>query len=139
MFISCFSRHSCDDRSCDSRRGVCVDSRRRSANQFSFKPILVYMFCNIWQKGNHVFYVSFASLLNTVMILSFRTDRSWQTLQTQIRLRSSLIRVYTVCNSLSIFWMHHCMVKPLCSNFRAITATFSGVRIFRSFTVILMG
>ena len=41
--------------------------------------------------------------LPTVMILSFWTDRSGQTVQTQIRLRSSLIRVYTVCNSVCIF------------------------------------
>ena len=52
---------------------------------------------------------------NTVMILSFRTDRSWHTVHNQIRLL---------------------MIKPPCSNFRAITATFSGVRIFRSFMVI---
>ena len=40
----------------------------------------------------------------TVMILSFRTDRFGQTVQTQIR--SSLIRVYTVCNFVCIFWSH---------------------------------
>ena len=57
----------------------------------------------------------------TVMILSFRTDRSGQTVQTQIRLllgavwsgsalfaadpdqtRSSLIRIYTICHSVCI-------------------------------------
>ena len=39
----------------------------------------------------------------TVMTLSFRTDRSGQTKQTQIRLlpkKSSLIRVFTVCYSI---------------------------------------
>ena len=40
----------------------------------------------------------------------FRTDRPGQTVQTQ----SSLIRVYTVCNSLCIFWTHFSKVKPLC-------------------------
>ena len=39
--------------------------------------------------------------LHTVMILSFWTDKPWQTVQTQIRL--PLIRIYTVCNSLCIF------------------------------------
>ena len=68
---------------------------------------------------------------HTVMILSFRTDRSWQTVQAQIRL---LIRVYTVCNSLCIFWTHYSTVKPLC-NFRVISANFWGVLIFRIFTV----
>ena len=61
------------------------------------------------------------------MILSFRTDRSGQTVQTQ----SSVIRVYTVCNSLCTFWTHYSTVNPRCSNFRVITANFSGVRFFR--------
>ena len=47
---------------------------------------------------------------------------------------SSLIRVYTVCYSVYIFWTHFTVVKP-CSNFRMITANFSGVRIFGSFTI----
>ena len=74
----------------------------------------------------------------TVRILSFRTDRYGQTVQTQIRLlleESSLIRVYTVCNSVCIFWMHYSTVKPSCSNFSVIKANVLGVRIFRSFTV----
>ena len=56
--------------------------------------------------------------------LSFRTDRSGQTVQTHIRLllRSSLIRVYTACNSGCIFWMHY--FKPSCLTFRVITASF---------------
>ena len=62
------------------------------------------------------------------MILSFWTDRSGQTVQTRIRL---LFRVYTICNSGCIFWVHYSSVKPSCSNFRVITAIFWGVRIFR--------
>ena len=58
---------------------------------------------------------------STLMILSFRTDRSGQTMQTQ---RSSLIRVYTVCHSIYIFWMHYFMIKQPRSNFRVITAIF---------------
>ena len=38
--------------------------------------------------------------------------------------RSSLIRVYTVCNSLCIFGMHYSKEKPSCSTFRLITANF---------------
>ena len=49
------------------------------------------------------------------------SDRSGQTVQTQIRL---LLRVYTVCNSLCIFWMHYSKEKPSCSTFRVITANF---------------
>ena len=47
--------------------------------------------------------------------------------------RSSLIRVYTVCNSLCIVWTHYSMVEPDSSNFRVIT---TNVRIFRKFTVV---
>ena len=36
----------------------------------------------------------------------------------------SLIRVYTVCHSVCIFWARYSMVEPHCSNFRIITATF---------------
>ena len=46
-----------------------------------------------------------------------------------------LIKVYTVCCSVCIFWMHYSVVKPLCSNFRVITTNISDVRIFRSFMV----
>ena len=63
----------------------------------------------------------------TIIILSFWTERSGQTVQTQIRLLlkgSSLIRVYTVCNSLCIFWLHYSKEKPSCSTFRVITANF---------------
>ena len=47
----------------------------------------------------------------------------------QCRLRSdcsesSLIRVFTVCHSVCIFWTHYSMIKPHCSNFRIITAIF---------------
>ena len=74
-------------------------------------------------------------LLDSVMILRFWTDWSLQTVKTQIR--SSLIRVYTVCHCVCIFWTHYSIVKPCCSNFRMITANFSGVQIFRSFTVVM--
>ena len=49
--------------------------------------------------------------------------------------RSSLIRVYTVCNSLCIIWMDYSKETPSCSTFRVITTNFLGVRIFRKFTV----
>ena len=72
---------------------------------------------------------------STMMFLSFRTDSSGQTDQTA----PSLIRVYTVCNSLCIIWTHYTKVKPPCSNSSMITANFSGVRIYRIFTVVLYG
>ena len=52
--------------------------------------------------------------------------------------RSSRIRVYTVCHSVCISWTHYCPVKPPCSNFGIITANFTGVQIFRIFTVIII-
>ena len=49
----------------------------------------------------------------------------------------SLIRVYTVCHSICMFWTPYSMVKQLYnSNFRVTTANFSGVWIFRIFTVL---
>ena len=47
--------------------------------------------------------------------LSIGTDRPKQTVQTQIRLvlKSSLIRVYTVCT----FWTHYWIIKQICSSF----------------------
>ena len=68
-----------------------------------------------------------------VMFLSFRTDRSGQTVQTQIR--GLLIRVYTVCHFICIVWTHYSMVEPHSSTFRVMTTNFLGVRIFRKFTV----
>ena len=47
--------------------------------------------------------------------------------------RSSLIRVYTVCNSGCTFWMHYSKEKSSCSIFRVITANFLGVRNFFGF------
>ena len=46
-----------------------------------------------------------------------------------------LIRVYIVCNSLCIFWMHYSKETPSCSTFIEITTNVLGVRIFRKFMV----
>ena len=70
-----------------------------------------------------------------IMFLSFWTDSSGQTDQAG----PSLIRVYTVWSSLCIIWMHYTMVKPPCSNYSMITTNFSGVRIYRIFTLVLYG
>ena len=43
---------------------------------------------------------------------------------------SSLMRAYTVCHSICIFWMHYFMVKLHCSNFKIIIAIFSECFIF---------
>ena len=44
-----------------------------------------------------------------------RSDSLW---------RSTLIRVYTVCHSVCIFWMHYPMIKLHYSNLRIISAIF---------------
>ena len=41
----------------------------------------------------------------------------------------SLIRVYTVCSSLCIFWMHYSKKTPSCSTFRVITINFPNPKI----------
>ena len=64
-----------------------------------------------------------------VMILCFWTDRSRQTVLTQIGLllKRNLTSIYPVCNSICIFWMHYSVAKPHCSNVRIITVIISGV------------
>ena len=71
------------------------------------------------------------------MVLSFRTDRSGQTVQTQIRLllEEQSDQGLHYFKSGCIFWVHYSSVKQSCSNFRVITANFLGVRIVRKFTV----
>ena len=75
--------------------------------------------------------------MSTVMTLSFRTDRSGQTVQTQIRLlleEQSDQGLHCL-----LFHFHHFEKTPygLASffNFRYITANYFGVRKFRNFTV----
>ena len=65
--------------------------------------------------------------VGSVMFLSFRTDRSGQTVQTQIRLLldQSLHCLQFLC----IFWMHYSKETPSCSTFRMITGV-------RNFTVL---
>ena len=50
---------------------------------------------------------------DTVVIQSFRTDMFAQA-------RPSLIRIYTVCHSVCIFWTYYSMVKAHCSNLRKL-------------------
>ena len=62
---------------------------------------------------------------------------SEQRVQILIRLllRSSLIRIYTVCHSFYIFWRHCFIVKLKCFILRITTVAGLGVPIFRVFTV----
>ena len=42
----------------------------------------------------------------------------------RLLLKEQSDQVDTVCRTVCIFWTHKCMIKPLCSNFRMITASF---------------
>ena len=53
----------------------------------------------------------------------------------RLLLRSSLIRIYTVCHSIYIFWRHYFIVKLNCFILRTTTVAGLGVPIFRVFTV----
>ena len=74
---------------------------------------------------------------NTVKILNIGPCMSEQTVKILIRLllRSSLIRIYTVCRSFYIFWRHYFIVKFI---LRITTVAGLGVPIFRVFTVLLL-
>ena len=75
--------------------------------------------------------------LFTVKSLNIGTCMSEQTVYILIRLllRSSLIRIYTVCHSFYIFWRHYFLVKLNCFILRTTTVAGLGVPIFRVFTV----
>ena len=62
---------------------------------------------------------------------------SEQTVKILIRLllRSSLIRIFTVCHSFYIYWRHNFIVKLNCFILRTTTVAGLGVPIFRVFTV----
>ena len=53
----------------------------------------------------------------------------------RLLLRSSLIRIYTVCHTVYSFWRHYCIVKLNCFILRTTTVVSLGVPIFRVFTV----
>ena len=68
--------------------------------------------------------------------LSFRTDRSGQTVQTQIRLLLEEQSDQGLhCLPFRLHRLDSSMVEPHSSNFRVITTNFCVVRIFRKFTV----
>ena len=71
----------------------------------------MYFVCTEWSGGRVLGEVT------TVMILSFQTDSSRQTVHTEIK-------VFTVCYSICIFLTKYCKVCSLCSNFRLNTAKF---------------
>ena len=73
----------------------------------------------------------------TVKILNIGTCMSEQTVKIliRLRLRSSLIRIFTVCYSFYIYWRHNFIVKLNCFILRTTTVAGLGVPIFRVFTV----
>ena len=99
--------------------------------------ILYIKYCNDHKDCDRQAQTSESALF--VVLLAYRNDPKFsdsQVLANSVDLdRSSLIRVYSVCHSVFIFWTHYFVVKQPCSNFRVITANFSGVQIFTIFTV----
>ena len=68
-----------------------------------------------------------------VMILNIQTDRSGQTVQTQIILKEQQSACYSVC----IFWKYiKRILKSHSSNFRIITSSFYVVRILWRFMLL---
>ena len=67
-------------------------------------------------------YNSDINYLDTVMTLSFRTDRSGQTVQTQIRLlleeQSGQGLHVLIAIPFASFWVKYTNLRPLCLNFR---------------------
>ena len=85
----------------------------------------------------HVFKQQHKEVILTVIILSFRTDSSVQTVLTQIRLLLEEQSDQGLhCLPFRLHLLDALLYRqPLCSNFRVITANFSGVQIFKNFTV----
>ena len=73
--------------------------------------MLIYV--NLWRTAGWAHLIFAAALQNfsslSVMIQSFRTDRSGQC-RPRSNCCSSLIRVYTVCHLVCIFWNHYSIV-----------------------------
>ena len=93
-----------------------TDIRSQIANTLSYKSYLCYFMH--WSFSYHDSYVSYK---DTVMILSFRTDRSGQTVQTQIRL---LLGLHCLQFPLHLLDTLTLKVRPPCSTLRMITANF---------------
>ena len=85
-----------------------------------------------FQISIHIFYEQ-THIVTTVMTLSLRTDRSGQTVQTQIRL---LLEEQSDQGLHCLHFSVHLLEALLCNQmFSVITANILGVRKFRNFTV----
>ena len=74
-----------------------------------------------------------ACIFTTVIFPSFQTDRSGQTVQTQIRLllKEQSDQGLHCLQFTLILWMHYSNETPSCSTFKVITTNCLGVGIFR--------
>ena len=63
------------------------------------------------------------------MVLNFQTNRPWQTVQTQIRLlpKEQSDQGLHCLHSICTIWTTFSMERPVCLNFRVITANILGV------------
>ena len=108
-------------------------------NQSLLENVLITVFYA--RRYYFLIYVQYASLClgamfyrYTVMALSFRTVQSGQTVYTHCR--SSLIRFYTVCSSVCIFWMNIFLLKHI-ARILGWLQQFFGIWIFRTSTAFL--
>ena len=82
----------------------------------------------LWRWGRYHMHGTCISAWNTVI---GQAGFGWQCrIWSDCSWRSALIRVYTVCQSVCILWMHNCKVKQLFSALRVITAIFRFIRIY---------
>ena len=81
--------------------------------------------------GAQMVYSTKTTVEMNVVTQYYRNDPTFSDKQAGANRRSSLIRVYTVCNYVCIFWTLYFMVKPPFSN-------FMGVHVFRKFTVSIL-
>ena len=101
------------------------------SDKYNEKRIYIIWNCS---NLNHNFFLKYRF---SVMILSFRTDRPEQTVQTQIRLllKEQSDQGLRFCHSVCIFKTHFSLVKQFISNFRIITTIFEDVQICMIITV----
>ena len=88
----------------------------------------VVVFLQKFQRYLFLFFFFFFIILILKAICNYRyfpkfsDGQVWANSADPDQTAPSLIRVYTVCNSLCIFWIHYSKEQPSCSTFRVITA-----------------
>ena len=107
-----------------------VQSHAKSIRPFYMTLLLASVHFKNFERSNHLLRCTrikqkdWSSVYHNVPKFSDRQFGANSADPDQTAPRGSLIRVYTVCDFLCIFWMHYCQEKSSCSTFRVITANF---------------